>query len=363
MINKFKAEISAFFAEKDKTRFSRSRQIEFLQYFSTWLSAGSSPVKACQAIIDSSDNSYTEIEAEVATEISKSLKNGGSISEGMTRFFDSEIIMLFEVGTKSDGAALSQILNDYLATDAEIVKVKKSLLSGLVYPALIFGVIVVATTLLGSTVLPGIGKVLPGGLPMSANIIIGTANFIVSFWFIVVAVVAALALAVSVALRNAKGSFRETLNRVFPVPFAIHAAIKGMKFLKIFGILLQHYAQSRVVLDSIHALETPFMKSHIETIKQRMLGKGQKLQHALNIPLFSKQTINRLSLALQVEDQTFNQRAVIFVADQTAADVIRSLASVRLWSKVTAWGIVVVAGTMLLAGIVSAFSAISSLAG
>src|SRR5690606_14447434 len=118
-------------------------------------------------IIDSADNSYSIAEAEVAKEISKSLKNGGSISDGMARFFDKEIIMLFEVGTKSDGAALNQILNDYLATDAEIAKVKKSLLSGLIYPGLILCVIFISTVLLGSTVLPGINKLTPTGLPGS----------------------------------------------------------------------------------------------------------------------------------------------------------------------------------------------------
>lgn len=344
-----------------RQKFSKARQVEFLRYFSTWLFTGSSPVKACSAIINTATDSKTKLDAEAAAAIKQSLEAGGTISAGMKDFFSPEIVLLFEAGSKSDSAALNHILSEYIRIDTQVRQVTSSILGGLKYPLIINAVGLIILLMLGLLILPGFASMVPGGVGGAAAVVMSLAAFISSYGLFLLAGLFGLVFLAVNLMRNATGITRTRLNRYLPLPFALNAALKGMKFLKLFGILLEHQVQPRVALGSIFSMETPFMQAHIHTMQQNLQGRGKTLGAAFQVDLFSVQTLQRLSLALQVEDPEFNKRAVSSVADLAADDVFRSLGNIRLFSQIVAWSFAAILGGLVVSSVIAAFTAIQSI--
>jgi type II secretory pathway component PulF len=341
-----------------KQKFNKVRQVEFLKYFSTWLFTGSSPVKACNAIMDSVNDKRSALDAEAAAAIKDSLFKGAGIAEGMKKFFDPEIVMLFQVSQRADANALNRILAEYLKQEERIASVKKEFVSDIKYPSLILAVLILTIIIVGGFLIPGFNSILPGGVGTFGTIAVLLASFITTKFAFVLSVSGATYFVVRHLLTNFTRKWRKVLDGYFP--FSMYRAVKGMKFLKLLGILIEHRTSARKAISSIAEQEVPYMRWHLDAMRTN-LSSGKPLAKALDSGLFTNQTLNRVRLSLQVEDPEYNQKAVSLVADATGEDVLRSLNKTRLIIRAFAWGIVVLLAALVIGAFVDVAGSLQTL--
>lgn len=172
--------------KKEKTGFTFGRVSQkdilfFTRQFTTLFSAGVPVVQAFDALISQVKNRTFR---KVLTQMRNDIEKGLSLAEAMRkhpRVFSSLYINMVRAG--EEGGILEKVLqrlSDYLE---KIIKLKRKIISAMIYPSVVIGVAVIVVAVIMIFVIPTFAKLfgeMGMDLPLPTRITIGLSNFLAS---------------------------------------------------------------------------------------------------------------------------------------------------------------------------------------
>lgn len=274
----------------------------FSRQFSVMISANVSLVQSLRILIDQTENISLKI---IISELADEVDGGSRLSEALSKrpkVFSSFYISVVRSGETS--GKLDEVLN-YLADEMEkdydmISKIR----GAMIYPAFVLSGMIVVGTIMMVFVVPKLTTVLEesgGELPISTKILIFTADFMVNFWWLLIAIIVGLVVFVRFYIRTSQGRslldiiklrlpiFGKLLQRIYIVRFtrSMHTLIVGgvtiTKSLKIASEVVGNKVYKTLILDTIKTIEegnsisSIFITSkEIPKMVSQMMGVGEK---------------------------------------------------------------------------------------
>lgn len=173
--------------------------VVFTYQMSAMLSAGVNLIDALRMIQTKAGN---DKERKIYRSLYEEVQKGNSLSAAMTDqagVFDQLLISMVKSGESS--GSIDEVLVTMADQYDREKKLNQKLKTASIYPMILFIVSILVVVILVTFVLPGIVSSFPEGeIPMLTQILMSISNFMVSKWYLVLAIVGALGFVVYVLL-------------------------------------------------------------------------------------------------------------------------------------------------------------------
>lgn len=185
---------------REKTLFTRS--------LSTMISAGLPIVRALTILSKQTTNRTMH---DIVADVIKRLEEGESLSGSFSRHpevFNDVYIASLKAAEAS--GKFEQVLSQLADQQEKDYKLSSSIRAAMIYPLFVIGAMIVACCVLLVMVIPKLEEVFKDAnmtLPWTTTLLISTANFLMTSWYIIIAVVIALILWVRYYARTDNGRF------------------------------------------------------------------------------------------------------------------------------------------------------------
>jgi len=196
---------------KDKVVFSRQ--------LSTLIGAGLPLAQGLSTVVDQTDNPRMKA---VVQEILASVEGGKSLGESFSKHpevFNTVYIALVEAGETS--GTLDKALERLATQQEKDAEMMSKIRGAMVYPAIVLFVILGVMIFMLFTIVPQVEKLyhdLKQELPFISQIMVGTANFLIHYWYVVILVGGLLIYFLVQYIRTDDGKrFLDTLKLNLPV--------------------------------------------------------------------------------------------------------------------------------------------------
>jgi len=200
-------------------RISTKDRVVFTRQLSTLISAGLPLTQSLHTVVDQTENKRLK---SVTQDILTSVEAGNSLSNAFGKHpdvFDKVYIALIASGETSGtlDKALERVA-DQQEKDAEMMSKIKG---ALVYPVIVLVVIFLVLGFMLFTVVPQVEKLyvdLRRELPFITAILVGTADFVIQFWWVILLVAIAAGYFIQQYLSTDNGQrFKDNLKLNFPI--------------------------------------------------------------------------------------------------------------------------------------------------
>lgn len=196
---------SAVTASARRRAMSRAEMASFVRELATAVQAGLPLVQALRTI---ARQSRSPRQQAMLTHLITQVESGKSLSEaaaGWGRPFTELTINLVRAGEMS--GKLTDVLEQCATLLDRDLKLRRTMLSGLLYPAILAVLITIAITIIVTFIVPTIlapfaGQLKTSQLPTPTRIVMGVAGFLGSYWWLVAGLSAGLVLLVSSLYRT-----------------------------------------------------------------------------------------------------------------------------------------------------------------
>lgn len=217
---------------RDRALFTRS--------LAAMISAGLPLIKSLGILAQQAQNKHF---GSVLEGVIKKLEEGEGIAKSLSYYpnvFDRVYISSIQAAESS--GKFDEILKDLAEQQEKEYKLNSSVKSALAYPIFIVAAMIVVAVILLITVVPKIqGLFIDLGIkmPITTRILIGTSNFIRSYWYFLVLIVIFLIVWIRYSLKTEKG--QEVYGKLQINTFFIKDLFRSIymaRFCRIFGILI-----------------------------------------------------------------------------------------------------------------------------
>ncbi|MDC9514461.1 hypothetical protein PSH47_15815 [Pseudoalteromonas sp. CST5] len=317
--------------------FSKQRQFEFVQDFSSWLNDGCSPSQACRSIMDAGKgDKRLQQEVNAATSIYDALKRGQSISEGMVDWFDPEVVTLFDAGQQAGSKALTRVVNEYLKQEAEIKRAKSEFWKPVKQPLTYFFMVIAFMMVMGLFVLPQFSDLMPPDkMTFSVRFVLGFSEWVKAMWPYMLLALLVVFIAGLHFVSNNTSKMRLSLDGYFPLN--IYKNFAAMKTMKTLGILVETRYNLHKAATELKRNSNGYMVHHLNhIIRETQFGESD-LGEALNSGLLSKRLMFRLRNAANSPDQDRKKSAISIAADRSGDEAVRALIGTRQFVAFFLW--------------------------
>lgn len=280
------------------TKVGRRELIAFCFHLDQLARAGVPIIESLADLRDSLDNPRFR---EVLADLIESVEGGKTLSQalaGHPQVFDGVFVSLIQAGEETGNLPLVlQNLTESLKWQDELAAQTKKLV---MYPAFLAVVVILVTLFMMLYLVPkmvGFIKNMGQELPLHTQLLIGTSNFLVNYWYIVLAVPLLLVAAGAMAIRtNPRARLRfDAAKLALPWVGEILRKIILSRFAGVFAMM---YASGISVLDALRTTQGIVGNTVIRQGLQRveeMIGDGQNITIAFqNVGLFPPLVIRML---------------------------------------------------------------------
>ena len=256
----------------------RKELMHFSRQLAVFIKAGIPILDALEAIHEEMSHKYFR---SVVEDIMASLREGSTFADAAALHADAfpsyylGILRSAELTGKLDTVLVQ--LSGYIERDLDA---RRKVTSALAYPAVILAVSLVVVVILVAFVLPRFVKFfdsLNADLPLATRILLNTADFISTNWYIIVGAVVVLVILVVAGTRTQRGQFlRDTLLLKLPVLGDLLQHVVLERFCRILSAMMQ----AGVPLPSAMAVTTEATSNHVykrglaEAREAMMRGEG-----------------------------------------------------------------------------------------
>lgn len=264
-------------------RIKTKDKIVFSRQMATLIGAGLPLAQSLHTVLDQTQNKKMQA---VIQEISASVEGGKSFSAALSKYpdvFDQVIISLVAAGEISGtlDEALVRIAAQQEKDAAMLGKIK----SAMTYPIIVMVVIIGVMTFMLLTVVPQVEKLyqdLNKQMPLISQIMVSGANFITSYWWVVIVVIAFVVFALRQFLKTKSGvGIKDTIKLRTPLIGPIFEKLYMARFTRTGQTLL---ASGVSMLDMLHITSKSMNNTILETVINRASEKvkaGKALSAAL----------------------------------------------------------------------------------
>lgn len=270
---------------------------------------------------ETSKEALKSVIASLRTDVS----NGVALSDALRKHpkvFDSVFVSLARAGEASgDMAHAMATLSDFIT---QMVRIRSKVISALIYPAIVLTAAGFGTLFLVLVVFPQISDLYAqfgADLPLITRFIIGLSNFLISYWYLVLATIAGLVVGVRRWLRTPNGRrVKDTVILKIPIvgPF-----IKKMVLVKFTKTLAALVANSTHIVDALRIAGASSGNALIEEATQEIiigLREGERISRRMREKewLFSGMLVNMIASG---EEVAKIDKMLLVVADHYQSEV------------------------------------------
>lgn len=221
------------------TSIKAAELILFTKQFNTMIRAGVSMMRLFEVLVDQTENTKLK---RVLSSMHQDIKEGASLHEAFSKYprvFSSLYCSMIRAGETS--GALPEVLERLTYIIEHENKVKSDIKSALMYPIIVISFLFVAFIILLTGVIPKFVNIFNNAglkLPLPTQICMLMYNFLINYWYLVIAGVVGGIAALLYYVRTDQGKLvRDTFMMKLPIlgPVFIKSAIS--RFASIFAIL------------------------------------------------------------------------------------------------------------------------------
>jgi type II secretory pathway component PulF len=306
-------------------KFSRSKQIEYISIFMSMVEE-MSPLETCNTILELEDGRNTPT-SNVTQSIESSLKNGGSISEGMKGWFDEDIMVLFEtaMSTNNPTTIIAQYQKSLLAQAA----IQKNYIQAWRGPLLKAVAACVGLSLLSSKILVEfIGFIPLEDWPdMSRKVYLAGMFLYEGGLYLLMAIIIAF-VGMMVAKTNWSGENRVIFDNKIPL-FSVFRLTQSMSLLQIMSLLIGADLSPRQAIENIKkSSSSKYLIWHLENMLENQSDGSKQLSTILNTGLLTRELYVRLA-ALERVDSSQARIGALSKVSQMSLELANSKLSIK----------------------------------
>jgi type IV pilus assembly protein PilC len=328
-----------------RNKISRRDLINFSFYLEQLTRAG---VPILEGLSDLRDGEENPTFRDVITGLIEAIEGGNSFSQALglyPKIFDDVFVSLVRVGERS--GRMSHVLVDITETlkwqDELLAKARKimtypAVIGTLVMSVVMFMMIFVVPDIMGAIV--GLG----GEIPIETRALMATSDFLVSYWYLVIAMPFVIFFTLKYLYRtNSKARFRlDGLMLKLPVIGPVNEKIKISRFTRYFSLM---FASGITVLDAINlskgVLSNTVLEDGIERAWQQ-ISEGSSISEAFkNIGIFPPLVVRMLRVGESSGQMDKSLDNVSYFFDRDINDSIEKLEPILQTMMMATIGIIV----------------------
>jgi type IV pilus assembly protein PilC len=328
-----------------RNKVGRRDLINFSFYLEQLTRAG---VPLLEGLSDLRDGEENPTFRDIVTGIIEAIEGGNSFSQALNlypKIFDDVFVSLIRVGERS--GRMSEVLVDITETlkwqDELLAKAKKIMMYPAVIGSLVFSVIMFMMIFIVPDIMDAIAS-LGGKIPLETRLLIGVSNFLVNYWYVVIAAPIALYFTLSYFYRtSSKARFRmDGMMLKIWVIGPVNEKIKISRFTRYFALM---FASGITVLDAINLSKAVVSNTVLEDGIDRawqQISEGSSISEAFkNIGIFPPLVVRMLRVgeASGQMDKSLNNVSYFF--DRDINDSIENMEPVLQTGLMASIGLIV----------------------
>jgi len=328
-----------------RNKIGRRDLINFSFYLEQLTRAG---VPLLEGLADLRDGEENPTFRDIVTGVIEAIEGGNSFSQALDlypKIFDDVFVSLIRVGERS--GRMSEVLVDITETlkwqDELLAKAKKIMTYPAVIGSLVFSVIIFMMIFVVPDIMDAIVS-LGGEIPLETRLLIAVSNFLIDFWYLVVAA----PFAIFFTLRHfyktsSKARFRlDGLLLKLWVIGPVNEKIKISRFTRYFSLM---FASGITVLDAINLSKSVVSNVVLEDGIDRawqQISEGSSISEAFkNIGIFPPLVVRMLRVGESSGQMDKSLNNVSYFFDRDINDSIEKMEPVLQTSLMATIGIIV----------------------
>lgn len=278
------------------------------------------------------------------------MADGKMFSEVIKDFVPNEELTLIVAGEHSNQVA--EGMEQAQRSTAAKMSMRKAVIGALAQPALL--VIMLFGLLMGFSIgmAPTLMNMFPlERFPSHVQKLFALAEFLKSFWWLVVGLMVTAVAGVSWSLGNWTGSLRERMENI--PPWSMYRTYSSASFMIALSALLQAGVALPEAMRTIRAQSTPWMRKYL-SISLNRLERGDNYQRVFGTGLLDQETYDQVAIYADMADFDQAIRSIGNAAIESSVESIKTKAAVTKTLSMVLMG-------AMIAWIYSAFMAVNQL--
>ena len=328
-----------------RNKIGRRDLINFSFYLEQLTRAG---VPLLEGLADLRDGEENPTFRDIVTGVIEAIEGGNSFSQALDlypRIFDDVFVSLIRVGERS--GRMSEVLVDITETlkwqDELLAKAKKIV----TYPAIIGSLVLSVIMFMMIFIVPDIMDAivsLGGAIPLETRLLIGVSNFLINYWYVVIASPFVTYLVFRYFYNSSsKARFRlDGLLLKIWVIGPVNEKIKISRFTRYFALM---FASGITVLDAINLSKSVVSNSVLEDGIDRawqQISEGSSISEAFkNIGIFPPLVVRMLRVGESSGQMDKSLNNVSYFFDRDINDSIEKMEPVLQTSMMASIGLIV----------------------
>ncbi len=299
---------------------SKKDIIIFSRQLATLYQSGVPISKSLTSLIEFTRNKKFKI---VLQEVKDDLESGQTLAKSLgnhPKIFSEIYVNMVEVG-ESTGLLYDVLVRIALLMEKEMA-IKAKVKSATFYPKLVITAIIIATAVLIGFVIPKFAMLYGSfnvPLPLETRILVAISDFFVNFWYIMLAIFAALIISVKLYLNSVSGRlWWDEYKLKIPIFGSIFYKSMMGQFTRIFGLLFQSGIPVNRAFELIrHSVDNKYFTKKIDELQEE-ITKGKSItQSFIDSKIFSPIIIQMVSVGEETGhiDEMLNKVADYFDED------------------------------------------------
>jgi MSHA biogenesis protein MshG len=299
---------------------SKKDIIIFSRQLATLYQSGVPISKSLTSLIEFTRNKKLKI---ILQEVKDDIESGQTLAKSLgnhPKIFSEIYVNMVEVG-ESTGLLYDVLVRIALLMEKEMT-IKSKVKSATFYPKLVISAIIIATAILIGFVIPKFAMLYSSfnvPLPLETRILVAISNFFVNYWYIVLAIFAALIISVKLYLNSVKGRlWWDEYKLKIPIFGSIFYKSMMGQFTRIFGLLFQSGIPVNRAFELIrNAVENKYFTKKIDELQEKIAKGNSITQSFIDSKIFSPIIIQMISVGEETGhiDEMLNKVADYFDED------------------------------------------------
>ena len=299
---------------------SKKDIIIFSRQLATLYQSGVPISKSLTSLIEFTRNKKLKI---ILQEVKDDIESGQTLAKSLgnhPKIFSEIYVNMVEVG-ESTGLLYDVLVRISLLMEKEMT-IKSKVKIATFYPKLVISAIIIATAILIGFVIPKFAMLYSSfnvPLPLETRILVVISNFFVNYWYIMLAIFAALIISVKLYLNSAKGRlWWDEYKLKIPIFGSIFYKSMMGQFTRIFGLLFQSGIPVNRAFELIrNAVENKYFTKKIDELQEEIAKGNSITQSFIDSKIFSPIVIQMISIGEETGhiDEMLNKVADYFDED------------------------------------------------
>lgn len=357
----FKKYLSELFTGKTRLKFSSKPKnkdlIMFAEHLSIMLKSGITLNKSLSLLGELSENKNF---SRVINEVHEQIREGSPLWQALQNHsstFPQVFINMVRAGEA--GGVLDTVLSRIAEYLDEIQELKEYIVSALIYPT-ILGITAIGSILVMLTfVMPRFSQIFKGmgvELPFVTQLMLGTGNFLQSYWWILVLIICAIFIGIKYIIQTPPGKKKwDALKLNMPIWGKIFQKIEISRFSRTLGTLLDSGVS---ILSAMNIVKGVILNSILREALEEVyndLKQGKMLSLSLNKrKVFPSLAVNILGVGEESGNLPAMLNKISDIYEKDLKSAIKSFTSIFEPAVILVMGLVI--GIMVISMLVAIFS-------